>query len=185
MTNNILENYYEWICTLAFPETGERAAYSNLLGYLYARTFEWSIPLDENRYTDGIDLRFRYGYEYRISADDISMAFDGRPCSMLEMMIALSLRCEEHIMSNEIFGDRLSYWFKNMLNNLKLSDQKNNRYDEKFVEYRLSCFFAHAYEPTGEGGLFVVSNPRQDMRHVEIWYQMCWYLDSVLEKETY
>lgn len=183
--SEIRDSYYDWVCCLAFPDENERSKYSKLLNYLYNRRFEYMIPLDENRYSDGIDLRYRYGYEASINYGYISMALDNRLCSMLEMMVALALRCEEHIMSNDKIGNRIGYWFSQMINNLKLSGFTDDNYDEELVEYRINCLLSHQYEPNGEGGLFTVNNPRKDMRDTEIWYQMCWYLDSVLEKETY
>ena len=39
-------------------------------------------------------------------------------------------------------------------------------------------FLDRDYEPNGKGGLFTIKNCRQDLRKVEIWYQLCWYLDS-------
>ena len=183
--NDLREMYYSWVCSLAFPNEGERFKYSKLLDYLYNRRFDYSIPLDENRYSDGIDLRYRFGYEYSINHEDIGLAFDCRECSILEMMVALSLRCEEHIMSNDIVGNRIGFWFAGMLDNLQISGSTDDNYDEKWVEYRIDCLLNHNYEPNGEGGLFTVDNPRKDMRETEIWYQMCWYLDSVLKRETY
>ena len=39
------------------------------------------------------------------------------------------------------------------------------------------------YDSDGKGGLFTVKQSKYDMRTVEIWWQMNWYLDSILEQE--
>ena len=36
------------------------------------------------------------------------------------------------------------------------------------------------YSPDGDGGLFTVRNCDRDLRNVEIWIQMCWYLDTIV-----
>jgi len=36
------------------------------------------------------------------------------------------------------------------------------------------------YSYNGEGGLFAVQHPRRDMRTVELWWQMCWYINTIL-----
>jgi hypothetical protein len=39
------------------------------------------------------------------------------------------------------------------------------------------------YNPDGSnGGLFVLKNPRADLRETEIWYQAMWYLTEQLKE---
>ena len=49
------------------------------------------------------------------------------------------------------------------------------RFDERYVDEVIDIFLNREYAENGEGGLFTV-NGYEDMRTVEIWYQMCWYL---------
>lgn len=79
-------------------------------------------------------------------------------------------------MCDDSFGNRTGEWFWTMLVNLGLGHMSNAHYDEAEVDYILERFVNREYSPQGEGGLFVVKNPQSDMRKVEIWYQMCWYL---------
>ena len=106
---------------------------------------------------------------------------DDKDCSVLEMMVALSIRCEEHIMDNPDIGDRTGKWFLDMIVNLGLEKMTDDRFDKRYVEKILHRFMNREYERNGDGGLFTVHHNRIDMRSVEIWYQAMWYFDEVLK----
>ena len=55
----------------------------------------------------------------------------------------------------------------------------DNNYSELRVEEAIYRFMNRDYDSNGRGGLFIVNNPRQDLREVEIWYQMHWYLNEL------
>jgi hypothetical protein len=137
--------------------------------------------MDGNRAEDGIDLRYRFGYEQGYDSQTISTFLDNRPCSVLEMLIALAIRCEEHIMDDPDIGNRTGQWFWNMIINLGLGFMDDTKFDENYVKDVISRFLYRKYKRNGEGGLFTVEHCKNDLRTVEIWYQMCWYLDEVLE----
>ena len=94
------------------------------------------------------------------------------------MMVALAIRCEENIMDDPSYGNRTGQWFWGMIVNLGLGFMTDSRFDEKFVDDVIFRFLNREYEPDGKGGLFTVRNCKYDLRTVEIWYQMCWYLDT-------
>lgn len=144
---------------------------------LHATEFVYSIAMDENRAFDGIGLRRRFALSQ--DCEDMTDYLDG-PCSVLEMMIALSVRCEENIMDDPQIGDRTGQWFWGMIVNLGLGSMTDGKYDKRYVEDVLERFLNRDYDPDGRGGLFTVRNTRRDLRDVEIWYQMCWYLDNFL-----
>jgi hypothetical protein len=137
--------------------------------------FRYLIPKDENRAEDGISLRYRFSrlYDY-VDYDDL----DG-PCTVLEMMVALAIRCEEDIMDDANLGNRTKQWFWNMIVSLGLGSMTDSRFDERRVDNIIERFLDRDYEPDGRGGLFTVRHCDYDLRDVEIWYQMCWYLDSI------
>lgn len=145
--------------------------------HLHSTEFTFTIRLDENRAMDGIDLRRRFALLQE--CEDIVDYLDG-PCSVLEMMIALSIRIEESIMDDPNIGDRTGQWFWGMIVNLGLGSMSDSRFDKRVVDDILTRFLNRDYEPNGKGGLFTVRHCRQDLRDVEIWYQMSWYLDEVL-----
>ena len=95
------------------------------------------------------------------------------------MIAGLALRCEENIMDDPQYGDRTGQWFWGMISNLGLGSMTDDRYDRAYVDFVIDRFLNREYEPNGRGGLFTVEKSKKDLRRVEIWYQMCWYLDSI------
>lgn len=171
--------YFRWL--IRFTKDRRHIKYKKLLSFLHEKEFVVIIPFDSNRASDGIDLRWRFACEcgYDNDFDEVSEYLDN-PCSVLEMMVALALRCEEHIMDDPDIGNRTSQWFWTMINNLGLEDMEDLHFDYERTDEIVSTFLYREYKRNGEGGLFVVNNKNKDMRDVEIWYQMCWYLNSIL-----
>ena len=179
-----LENeYFMWlsdtVCKDMFPE---HISYTKLLRYLHEKAFRFLIPNDKNRAEDGCDLRYRYARNNLPNdiADDIYNHIDG-PCSVLEMMVALAIHCEEFITDNPDYGDRTKQWFWNMITNLGLGSMSDDRFDRYFVDDIIERFLERDYAPDGRGGLFYIRRCEHDLRNVEIWHQLCWYLDSITE----
>ena len=109
MTEKELNNeYFEWMCQLVCNERYSRGlSYQKLLRHLHNIDFQYVILMDGNRAEDGIDLRYRFGYEKSYEGPMIASFLDNRPCSVLEMLIALAFRCEENIMNNPDVGNRM------------------------------------------------------------------------------
>lgn len=175
------KEYFEWMYQLVYDEKySRRLSYHKLLQCLHHTDFFYIIPMDDNRAEDGTDLRYRFGYENSYEGPMIATYLDDRPCSVLEMMIALSIRCEEHIMDDPDIGNRTGQWFWNMIVNLGLGSMNDDKFDEDYVNHIVSRFLNREYGRNGEGGLFTVQHCKRDLRSVEIWYQMCWYLDEIV-----
>lgn len=171
MTNNERQ-YIQWLFDIVCKDLFSKSiSYNRLLSYLSHREFTIIIPNDINRAEDGIDLRLRYEM---LTGEHISR---NSPCSVLEMMIALSIRCEESIMDNPAYGDRTSQWFWGMIRNLGLYSMTDDRFDYDYVSAVIDRFLNREYEPDGNGGLFKIPNCKYDLTKIEIWYQLCWYLD--------
>ena len=180
MTKNELNSlYFHWMCRLVCK--GRFSIYKKLFRYLHEYRFSPTLLMDENRADDGMDLRYRFGYEKELDAATISM-IDDRPCSMLEMMVALSVRCEEGIMYDPEIGDRTGEWFWDMIESLGLLEMTDDNYDQDRVDDILQRFNDGRYRKDGKGGLFYIPKTNKDVRGAEIWYQMCWYLDEVVMK---
>lgn len=171
----IVNDYFEWmyntICGDSYPEY----SHVKLLSYLHNTEFIYFIQKDKNRAADGIDLRYRYALEYYNG--DVPECLDG-PCSVLEMMLALALRCEETIMDDPAMGNRTRQWFWNMIVSLGLGGMFDDLFDEELAKETVDRFLYREYEPNGRGGLFTIRDCDRDLRTVEIWYQLCWYLDA-------
>ena len=181
MDRTLNEEYFAWMYQLVCgAQTLKNLSYRMLLLHLNEREFIPVIDMDENRVADGIELRYRFGYEHRLPEPVIAVELDIRPCSILEMMLALSLRCEEHIMADSDIGDRTGQWVWNMIVNLGLASMNDARYDRKKVDEILDRFLNREYEFHGEGGLFTVRHGHRDMRKAEIWYQAMWYFNEYL-----
>jgi hypothetical protein len=138
--------------------------------------FTWFIPCDDNRADDGIQLRRKFS----LARDDMSLSdYILGPCSVLEMMAALAIRCDETIMDDALIGNRTGQWFWGMIHNLGLTQMTDSKFDKDFVDDVIARLLNREYEPDGRGGLFTVKHCRHDMRTVEIWWQLSWYLDSI------
>lgn len=178
--DRINEGYYDWLCDIACASSkNKRMQYSNLLRQLHNTQFDYFKPMDGNRAADGIDLRYRYGRKHGYSDPLIASVLDIRPCSVLEMMIALAVRCENQIMEDSNFGDRTSLWFWTMVRSLGLIEATDTGYNPNSVSEVLQAFMDYRYSSNGEGGLFTVQG-RNDMLEMDIWYQMMAYLNSIL-----
>ena len=176
--DQIINDYFEWLWN--FTKCRGHSQNRKIITLLHNIEFRYSIPMDANREEDGINLRYRFVTEVGIPKNyqEVYGYLDG-PCSVLEMMIALAIRCEESIMDDPDIGDRTSEWFWLMMKNLGLDYMSDRKFDRDIAEEKISIFLDRKYKRNGEGGLFVV-NGRRDLRKVEIWYQMCWYLDTIM-----
>lgn len=177
--NEVINDYFNWLSDFVYRDRfPKRLSYRKLLTHLHDTEFIYSIPKDKNRAEDGKDLRYRYAYNHL--GDPGAERYLSGPCSVLEMMIGLTIRCEETIMDDTSMGDRTGQWFWGMIVNLGLGAMSDARFDRQFVEEAISDFLNRRYEPDGRGGLFRVKNCDCDLRNVEIWVQMLWYLDSII-----
>lgn len=183
MTQDELSNkYFNWMYQLVCNnEYNKRLSHRKLLYFLHDVEFTYSIMMDENRAIDGVDLRYRFGYECGYNKSVIAEYLDNGPCSVLEMMIALSIRCEESIMDDPDIGNRTGKWFWDMVTNLGLSAMIDSKFDKEYCEFVIERFLTRKYKRNGEGGLFTIYDTNRDLRDVEIWYQMCWHLNNILE----
>ncbi len=181
--NNVIQTeYFKWLCQLVNDgRSVKQLHYNKLLEKLYNVEFNYIMPMDGNRAEDGVDLRYRFGHSMSYNDAVISSCLDNIPCSVLEMMAALAIRCEEHIMDNLENENRTGQWFWNMISNLGLDDMNDVKFNEECVNNILSSFLNRDYKANGSGGLFMLENCAKDLRTVEIWYQMCWYLDNVMK----
>lgn len=172
--DKVNNEYFAWLYELVCGDMDViQLSYTKLMTHLHNTEFVYLIPKDYNRADDGIELRRRFEMNHGYSPN-----FRG-PCTVLEMMVALAVRCEETIMDDPRMGDRTRQWFWEMVANLGLNGMTDARYDESYVEDVLTRFLERDYEPDGTGGLFTVRNCKYDLRDVEIWFQLCWYLDNI------
>lgn len=171
--SNTLDNlYFDWLVDLVkFPEG---RSYWKLFRLLYSTEFIVLVANDDNRALDGIDLRDLF-----IDSEDVLARllpdpdWEELPCSVLEMMAALSIRLET-------FEDRksVSDWFWVLIHNLglEIDDREFTNEDYSYIFDGLDILNYRQYNYSGLGGLFPIKNPTRDQRDIEIWDQMSDYL---------
>ena len=179
--DDVLNAYFEWLFNLVCgARFGEEVSFRKLLIHLHSTEFRYLIPKDENRAREGQNLRYRFALTQMPNTPEyVILDILAGPCSVLEMMVALAIYAEEHVMDNPQVGDRTGQWFWNMVVSLGLGDQMDNRFDRRHVEDTLERFMNRKYSPNGQGGLFTIRGCDRDLRKVEIFYQLCWYLDTI------
>ena len=176
--DQVNNDYFEWLCELVDSKRFSKSvSYRKLLVRLHDIEFIWFIPRDDNRADDGIRLRRKFQLHNDIDYDPYD--YITGPCSVLEMMVALAVRCEEDIMDDALAGDRTGQWFWGMIRSLGLGEMIDSKFDREFVDYTIDRFLNREYEPDGRGGLFTIKNCDGDMRTIEIWWQLSWYLASI------
>ena len=157
------------------------------MNLLYEIEYVWNpnIPLDENRYIDGINLRESFSYKSKIPSDIVQNSIQG-PCNILEMICALGIRIDNDIMATYYTGyDHGYFWIQKMLKNLNILQYDDLNFDEDAVRRKIGNFLQRRYSENGFGGLFYVPNSEKDMRSMNIWDQMCYYIYvNYYEKET-
>lgn len=187
--NGAATEYFDWLVSKVYDITNQRQSYMNLLWYLFGRPFNWPdyIPMDENRAIEGILLRRRFEDEYGIDLYELDQQMRGY-CSWLEMLVALCIRVEDQIMSDNDYGNRTGEWFWIAINNLGLNHMWNGNLDENYVDMCLTRFEERQYNADGtDGGLYILEHPgpNQDMRYADVWYQINWYLSERYAMEDF
>ena len=168
--------YYRWLVKLVCDKYHAKY-YTHLLDDLYEREFYWSIKLDEDRAIDGISLRNRFLDESRsrvVPSND--------PCNVLEMMAALSLRCEREVHGTNNDYDGTSDWFWGMIISLGLDRNDDGNYDHELTDAVLETFMDRRYKRDGKGGLFTCLSANRlgiDMATETIWKQANLYMSEL------
>lgn len=172
----IKKEYFEWLCGFV----GCRS-HRKLLRYLFSVDFSYTLPMDGNRYEDGVNLRYRFADERDYHYRYVSAWLDDVSCSMLEMMVALALRIEEHITGDPEAGDQTSRWFITMLKSSGMYELDDDSFDDGVADDIVNRVIDRRYSRNGEGGLFRLKHCRRDLRRAEIWYQAMWYIDETFK----
>lgn len=177
IVDQVRNEYFEWLSDIVCERKfSKQISFKKLLMCLHNIKFTYTIPRDKNRAGDGRALRYRF--YLRHGRNEEYKCITG-PCSVLEMMVALAVDCEENIMSDPDIGDRTGQWFWEMIVSLGLGGMSDDRFDRELVEETIDRFLHHEYAPNGKGGLFTVDNCDKDLRKLEIWHQLCCYLNSI------
>lgn len=160
------DEYFLWLVS----KVGAKESYMSLCGQLYNTKFDWFVPNDDNRITDGLQLRQEYLEDFE---DGIVTDMLYSDCSVLEVIIGICYRFSYDSMLD------IDDCFWDIINNLGLESHTDNNYtktSETNVSKKVERFINRTYAKTGDGGLFPLNNPKEDQTKIEIWYQMSAYL---------
>lgn len=170
-TIDIDERYLLWLCSLIVHDGRDCRILRNkkMIQSLFYESFHHFVPNDDNRASEGQGLRDKF-----MDDEERQMIRQSyfRPCSVLEMLIALSER-----MAFELFNPMeesdpdVPNCFWEIINNLKLKPNQSNA----AIIHRLN---KREYMESGLGGMFPLEDHREDQRAVEIWYQMMAYINE-------
>lgn len=161
--------YYEWLISQVEIPNGK--SYSHLFERMHNLEFVWTVPNDNNRVQDGLDLRNEFA-----GKKSLDLLLEG--ATLLEILISLSRRVAF------LAEGTAPQWAWRLLKNLRLhkSHDPFNKHKADRVDDILEAVVWRTYQPDGRGGFFPLSNPKEDQTKVEIWYQMGAY---VIELEGY
>lgn len=184
-TNNLSELYLVWLINLINADNYKGKSYIKLCSLLNKVPFEPVIKLDENRLSD-VQSLLRETYIqsqsdwYRLTNDDI-MELPIWPVSFLELIISLAMRIDLDFMReiNGIDNTRIYFWV--LVRNLGILEFDDEHWGEDAiisVVNRLNIVQERKYDFNGNGGLFPLENAEMDQRNVQIWNQLCQFVNQ-------
>ena len=140
-------------------------SYNDMFELMHNMEFVWTVPNDDNRVQDGLDLRYEF-------AGDDSKRLLLQGVTMLEILISLSKRVAFTA------GGEPQVWAWRLLKNLKLTKKPDplTELNRARVIDILETVIWRTYRMDGTGGFFPLKNPQKDQTQVEIWYQMNAYV---------
>lgn len=168
------DEYFSWIVGLVDDETHDK--HDKVLKIMYGTPFKYVVDNDVNRIEDGLNLRHIFCEDY-----GFELGYLTRPCSVLEVLVALACRINDDIMpdSDETAAD----WFWEMMRNLNLE-----RFDDdamhilphslEEVHSILTRFMFRQYVNTKSGNIFAFDKEPEDIIDTELWYQMQFYIEE-------
>ena len=172
---SIQDAYFEWLYDQVMDvwNVNSDESFTAVCALMHQVIFTPLVPYDENRIADAAGLR----NNFQQHAGDIGpgelrdlMMPDA---SVFEVLIALADRADFMVPLTK------KVWFRVFLENLKL-DRYSDAYSRSRstwpVERAINVFNNRAYQTNGKGGIFPLRRPKEDQRHVELWYQMGAYM---------
>lgn len=193
-TATISEEYFSWLYKRVVRL---RPSYIKLCRELHAKKFRWFVHNDDNRCSDGIELRDLFIEENNLDEKHLEIrSFLKADCSVFEVLVALAQRMNDLMYDlNNTQKDRSPQFFYDMVENLgfiRFTDNysrfdgkgfpMDTRFDpvtEAEINEALEIFLDRTYGADGRGGLFPLKKRHKlDQSTVEIWYQMMTWMDE-------
>ena len=186
------DEYLDWLLTLV--NTGlryhklplEYEKRSSMIKILFET--RWS-PLqsdDKLCYMDAIALREDFMERNDVLEDELHMV---DKCTVLELLISLSVKLDEDPILSPQIGCRPGDWFVTMLKNIYLWPCEDETMDEEWsdtsIKQTLDIFVNRKYRDDGRGGnIFITNEPKhQDYTLIGLWKQACMYAINIFMRE--
>lgn len=164
--------YLIWRCHLE-----KKTYYSRLFEILHNIEFIYIIDRDDNRVSDGMDLRNNY-YFPPCYGPELKYDFMNHWCSVLEVLIGLSIRVDDEIIGDP-FEEHPEEFFIEMIKNLKLDKFKDNiNYKEEDIIKIVDRWLNREFNMDGRGSPFPLKYDFRDQRKLEIWDQVNSYINE-------
>lgn len=186
-TNNLSELYLNWLLRLINADNYQGKSYIKLCSLLNKIPFNPIMKLDINRNSD-VQSLLRETYIqsqsdwYRLNEQfDEIMELPTWPVSFLELIISLAMRIDLDFMReiNGIDNTRIYFWvLVRNLGFLSFDDENWNEDAIISVVNRLNIVQERKYDFNGNGGLFPLENAEMDQRNVQIWNQLCQFVNQ-------
>lgn len=164
--NQVDVDYFEWL-TLQIVVPREKR-FVGLFERMHSLEFIWTVPHDNNRLQDGLDLRYEF-----LDGSRKQMVLTG--VTILEVLIGLSRRVAF------IAGGDEYIWPWRLIKNLKLNKMSDPLSTENAnrIDNILETLVWRTYSSDGRGGFFPLRNAEEDQTQIEIWYQMNNYVNEM------
>jgi hypothetical protein len=174
MTNDRAREFYlRWLEHQLTSESSQPTrGYFDLAEVMFTTEFTWSVPMDDNRLADAMELRIEFAEGHGISRGSMD---ELGPCSFLEVLIGLSRRM------SFVAGGTAPRWAWQLVINLGLERMWDRMTRSKMQQTLriLETVIQRTYEPNGVGGFFPLAWPDRDQTRVELWYQLNSYVEEM------
>lgn len=178
--SDLVERYFEWLYGHFGKISDQDPSLTHwlLAEQLFHTNYRWTVHNDDNREMDGLSLRDDF-CDLVGSWNDNPFVF--RPCSVLEVLVALAIRADYEADGLNIV-EGVDEWFWLFLKNIGLDGFNDKTYSnfqratKQRVENRVNLVLDRNYGPDGHGGLFPLNQAMTDQRDVELWYQLSAYI---------
>lgn len=155
--------YYAWLVSQI--STPPERTFSALFTIMQDTEFVWTVPNDDNRIHDALELRSEF-----LNGRNRKINLEG--ATILEIVVSLSRRIafQEDEPANQ--------WAWRLIKNLRLHKKHDPTTHEDRVKIidTLDALVWRTYRKDGRGGFFPLKHPKEDQTKIEIWYQMNQYL---------
>lgn len=170
------EQYYEWLL-FKVTDPKEPRTHDKLFRELASAPFKATVGRDDNWFEHCEYMREDYYEEAEFEGAEY-VKEDGE-ITLLEVMVNLCIKAEGIMQGFD--GVDCERWFNDMLENSGLIFYTDYRFSKTGVWSKINRILDREYNRDGGGGLFCIPvlDPSHDLRDVELWYQLMWYIDYV------